>query len=113
MLKKIDDLTKRLGKLEAKLDGTAKNPDEIQKELSEQSRLPQAETKPEGMDKTPVAPQSDGKEPKVPVPQDDLAKKDKGWSEEFEQFLDMGEAMLRRFFGVVKDFRQEFEENRA
>ena len=32
---------------------------------------------------------------------------------EFERFLDMGEAMMRRFFGVVKEFRKEFDDNRV
>ena len=32
---------------------------------------------------------------------------------DFEQFLEMGEAMMRRFFGVVQEFRKEFDDNRA
>jgi len=36
-----------------------------------------------------------------------------GLPDNFEQFLDMGEAMMRRFFGVVKEFRKEFDENRV
>ena len=43
---------------------------------------------------------------------DKEAPKDDGFSDNFEQFLDMGEAMIRRFFGVVKEFRKEFAQNR-
>ena len=34
-------------------------------------------------------------------------------SDSFEAFLDRGEAMMRRFFGVVNEFRKDFEGNRA
>ena len=60
---------------------------------------------------TAVTPKA-GKQPQAPdeAPQ---AKDKDALPEDFEQFLDMGEAMIRRFFGVVKEFRREFEENRA
>lgn len=119
LLEKIDALTVRLNKLEAQ-------PDDLSKELSEQSHLPKAESQtqaparqpPQSMTKEPEGKaQSKSKGAQSPKAGKDHAQRnkpqDENWPEEFERFLDMGEAMLRRFFGVVKEFRQDFEDNRA
>lgn len=45
--------------------------------------------------------------------QNESKSTEKALPDEFEQFLDLGEAMMRRFFGVVKEFRKEFEDNRV
>ncbi|WP_321448825.1 hypothetical protein [uncultured Cohaesibacter sp.] len=40
-------------------------------------------------------------------------EEDEEMASDFERFLDMGEAMMRRFFGVVKEFRKDFDDNRV
>ena len=69
------------------------------------TRVPvRPEGQPEGEAMAPPKPEAEGPGPEAG--QEDLPG-------EFETFLDMGEAMLRRFFGVVKEFRKEFEDNRV
>lgn len=97
LLEKIDAMQKRIDELESQSsDPSAKKSpsvaDEQKPPSSETSKAPN-----EGTPDKEIQPEQDGK--KLP--------------DEFEQFLDMGEAMLRRFFGVVKEFRKEFEDNRA
>ncbi|WP_319530711.1 hypothetical protein [uncultured Cohaesibacter sp.] len=59
-----------------------------------------------------LAPQD--KEPEEPPTADDKKGREAGkMPEDFAQFLDLGEAMMRRFFGVVQEFRKEFEDNRV
>ncbi len=41
------------------------------------------------------------------------AERDGKAMDEFERFLDLGEAMMRRFFGVVREFRKDFDDSRA
>lgn len=83
LLKKIDEMQGRIDQLEAGIS-------------DQSSKAPGDET-------------PDNKADKGSEHQQD----EKSLSDEFEQFLDMGETMLRRFFGVVKEFRKEFEDNQA
>ena len=59
---------------------------------------------------------SDNTAPETKAPPVEADKKDREagkMPEDFAQFLDLGEAMMRRFFGVVQEFRKEFEDNRV
>ena len=101
---KIDILTHRMEELE-ELNKTQSDQISALTESSEKETETPVEKKP---DQLAQAPKSDRQ--KQQAPNKDAEKQ---LPSDFEQFLDMGEAMMRRFFGVVKEFREEFEDNRV
>lgn len=54
-----------------------------------------------------------GRDKVKPKLEDSDIEKSSKLHEDFEEFLDLGEAMMRRFFGVVKEFRDDFQESRV
>lgn len=83
------------------------------KERTEQSQTPSLAPAPkDDADQQAAAPQDDKNKAKNKN-KDSEEKSAKRLPDDFNEFLDMGEAMMRRFFGVVKEFRQEFEDNRV
>ena len=109
---KVDYMTQRLDTLEQRSLLQAKRIESLQDALRQASEdqssgkaaheksSEQAEMAPSEND---VAPESEGKRPSSPS-----ADEDEEMASDFERFLDMGEAMMRRFFGVVKEFRKGF-----
>lgn len=98
LLKKIDEMQDRIDLLEADNSGQPLKGNKSDEAAKARKASPgdEAERKAGQKDR-----QAEREQDKQRLPED------------FEQFLDMGEAMLRRFFGVVREFRKEFEDNRA
>lgn len=102
LLEKIDVMQDRIDQLEARTSDPSKKPPHVIEEHKRPSNDRGEVSKGETTDKEKEA---EGKS--------DQNQSEKSFSDDFDHFLDMGEAMLRRFFGVVKEFRKEFEDNRA
>ncbi len=71
----------------------------------QQDQMPESEREDHAQSKNPTTQGKPGSNPGK--------ESESGLPDNFEDFLDMGEAMMRRFFGVVKEFRKEFDDNRA
>lgn len=117
---KIDILNHRIDQLEQSNDKQAKRITELTEALSEaqiESQAQLARPSSEAVSPKASAPKSPEAKPKAEIVPDKIPEtapnSEEQAPEDFEQFLDMGEAMLRRFFGVVKEFRKEFDDNRV
>ena len=119
---KIDILNYRIEQLEVHNNEQAARISALS-EARELEELPQSitpaptEPAPAGPAVAPTTPElKDERQVQAPKPNKPSAPDTKGKGDippDFKQFLNMGEAMMRRFFGVVKEFREEFENNRA
>nr|WP_321462371.1 hypothetical protein [uncultured Cohaesibacter sp.] len=116
---KVDYMTGRLDKLEQRSLEQAKRIEALQTALQKaEARLAGDEDKSaQGGMSDPDHQSEMAQKPAPGAKPDDneQARRDKDAEEmdRFDQFLDMGEAMMRRFFGVVKEFRREFDDNRV
>ena len=114
-------LTDKLGALEeAARPGAAaqSRPSEATKGEKPAASAPMELGKNKQQDQMPESGREDHAQAKNPKTQDKPDSKpgkesESGLPDNFEEFLDMGEAMMRRFFGVVKEFRKEFDDNRV
>ena len=114
---RVEYMTQRLDTLEQRSLQQAKRIESLQDALSQASEArPSGEAAHEkpseqaemASPKKDVAPEQESKSPSEPSDEED-----EEMASDFERFLDMGEAMMRRFFGVVKEFRKDFDDNRV
>ena len=114
---RVEYMTQRLDTLEQRSLQQAKRIESLQDALSQASDArPSGEVAHEkpseqaemASPKKDVAPEQESKRPSEPSDEED-----EEMASDFERFLDMGEAMMRRFFGVVKEFRKDFDDNRV
>nr|WP_321483958.1 hypothetical protein [uncultured Cohaesibacter sp.] len=111
---KVDYMTHRLDTLEQRTLEQAKRIESLQDALRRASRAPSSAL---DLDQGPSrqaekTPDTKGKSP-APSGKNSSDKEDEEIGSDFQRFLDMGEAMMRRFFGVVKEFRKDFDDNRV
>ena len=111
---KVDYMTHRLDTLEQRTLEQAKRIESLQDALRRASRAPSSA---HDLDQGPSrqaekTPDTKGKSP-APSGKNSSDKEDEEIASDFQRFLDMGEAMMRRFFGVVKEFRKDFDDNRV
>lgn len=95
---RIDILTQRIEELESE---------------AEERDTARAPVPPEPIPDAPVEPDVSEKSSPDAEAGGDEETTARSLSDSFEAFLDRGEAMMRRFFGVVNEFRKDFEGNRA
>ncbi len=134
---KVDYLTARIDRLEQRTIAQAKRIEALQSLASkadQQAATPKSEEQAVASSKAPEASEPEVSPPETPsaevkkspdagqgttTPKADgadkqaEAEKDGKSMDEFERFLDLGEAMMRRFFGVVREFRKDFDDSRA
>ncbi|WP_319498650.1 hypothetical protein [uncultured Cohaesibacter sp.] len=134
---KVDYLTARIDRLEQRTIAQAKRIEALQSLASkadQQAATPNSEEQSVASSKAPEASEPEASPPETPSaearksPEAGLgttppkaegpdkqagAEKDGKAMDEFERFLDLGEAMMRRFFGVVREFRKDFDDSRA
>lgn len=134
---KVDYLTARIDRLEQRTIAQAKRIETLQSlagKAEQQTTAPKSDDQAVAGSKAPEAvppkvspletPSAEAKKtpdaergtpaPKAEGPDRQAeAERDGKAMDEFERFLDLGEAMMRRFFGVVREFRKDFDDSRA
>ena len=116
---KVDYMTHRLDQLEQRNLLQAKRIEILQKALTEaklggalQGKNKAGDTAISKQAEKLLTPEHQAPPRKYPEKEAE-GKAEENEATEFERFLDMGEAMMRRFFGVVQEFRKEFDDNRV
>lgn len=103
---KIEELARRIHGLEQK-QAANKSAEDAQRPDEQIPNSQAMNQKP----KQPDVPEPSAREDEPSAKQPNEAEED--LQQELDKFFDLGESMLRRFFGLVREFRHDFEQNRV
>ena len=103
---KIEELARRIHGLEQK-QAANKSAEDAQRSDEQVPNSQAMNQKP----KQPDVPEPSAREDEPSAKQPNEAEED--LQQELDKFFDLGESMLRRFFGLVREFRHDFEQNRV